>query len=134
MKEYKEPESCIIYNAIQTPDGTILHSKSVHDYVTHLDANGEEYMNDGGKEYLRRSVNKEEYVDLSVYSDSPFQEVRAVLTWGSFGIKGDEPLQMNILKDMSTDHINNIVANITHIPEWHMNLFINELKWRSNHE
>ena len=33
---------------MRTPDGTILESKHRHDYVTHLDANGNEYMLDGG--------------------------------------------------------------------------------------
>lgn len=37
-------ERKLLVNRIQTPDGTILTSKSVHDYVTHTDANGEEYI------------------------------------------------------------------------------------------
>lgn len=34
----------IISSRLQTPDGTVLHSKHRHDYVTHTDANGKEYM------------------------------------------------------------------------------------------
>ena len=38
----------LLLNQIKTPDGTILRSHSRHDYVTHVDANGHEYMVDGG--------------------------------------------------------------------------------------
>ena len=34
----------LIYNALRTPDGTIIESKSRHDYVTHTDANGKNYI------------------------------------------------------------------------------------------
>ena len=38
----------ILSNKMRTPDGTILESKHRHDYVTHTDANGKEYMLDSG--------------------------------------------------------------------------------------
>jgi len=31
-------EERLIYNAIKTPDGMILHSKHSHDFVTHIEA------------------------------------------------------------------------------------------------
>jgi hypothetical protein len=41
-------ETRIVANRIRTPDGTILESKHRHDYVTYTDANGKQYMVDGG--------------------------------------------------------------------------------------
>jgi hypothetical protein len=38
----------LIRNAIRTPDGTILESRSVHDYRTHMDTvTNRQYMIDG---------------------------------------------------------------------------------------
>jgi len=39
--------SVILSNRMKTPDETILESINRHDYVTHTDANGKEYMLDG---------------------------------------------------------------------------------------
>ena len=54
---------------MRTPDGTILESKHRHDYVTHLDANGKEYMLDGGLAYVRSSAYGDEEM-LTVYDDN----------------------------------------------------------------
>jgi hypothetical protein len=58
----------ILSNRMRTPDGTILESKHRHDYVTHLDANGNEYMLDGGLAYVRCSAYGDEEM-LTVYDD-----------------------------------------------------------------
>ena len=41
--------SRLIYNAIRTPDGTVLESRHKHDYQEYQDANGLEYMVDGAE-------------------------------------------------------------------------------------
>ena len=57
----------LISNKIRTPDGTILQSFNRHDYKTYIDANGFEYMVDGGIDYLRRIiVDDAPYEELSV--------------------------------------------------------------------
>lgn len=91
----------IVLNRIKTPDGTILTSYNRHDYNTHVDKNGEEYMVDGGNNYLRRNINIEPYIEMSVYSDAPFTVLREVICRGGRGPKGDQPLTWVPLCNMS---------------------------------
>ena len=97
-------ERKLLLSRIQTPDGTILVSHHRHDYVTHVDKNGKEYMLDGGNDYQR--VNKHEdapYKDLSVYSDAPFEEIREALCRGGRGKNGDQPLTWVPLSQMNDE-------------------------------
>lgn len=98
----------LIRNALQTPDGTVIESKHRHDYVTYTDANGKQYMVDGGLSYVRRSVH-EDQVDLSLYDDQPHEVQRELLTWGTYGINGDQPLQHKAIADMDTGHLEAVV-------------------------
>jgi hypothetical protein len=98
----------LIRNALQTPDGTVIESKHRHDYVTYTDANGKTYMVDGGLSYIRRSVH-EDQVDLSLYDDQPHEVQRVVLTWGTYGINGDQPLEYKAIADMKTGHLEGVV-------------------------
>lgn len=121
----------LIYNAIKTPDGTILESKHRWDFNQHIDANGLYYLVDGGLDYTRQSV----YIDhpsenLCVYLEDGHENVREYATWGTYGINGDEELKYVKLMDMSTDHIQACLANV---PRMHPHLkiaFIDELKFR----
>lgn len=151
----------VFRNAIMTPDGTILESTHRHDYVTHTDTkDGQFYMVDGGRAYLRRSgpqkrveaLPKEEalkaieegrdpfvvhkgYTDLSIYGDesSPFGFVRRNMTWGTRGVTGSEPLRLVILCDMETDHIEAIL-NTQAIGPQYRSWFEQELQWRKDNE
>tara|TARA_R110000868_G_scaffold148357_1_gene370189 strand:- start:17507 stop:17839 length:333 start_codon:yes stop_codon:yes gene_type:complete len=67
--------SQLIRNAIQTPDGTILESNHRHDFVTHLDKNGEVYGIDGGLNYQRIIGNLSDYTDLTVDDTASFEIV-----------------------------------------------------------
>ncbi len=150
-----QPTPRLLLNRIQTPDGTILTSRHRHDYVTYTDANGLEYMVDGGLEYLRRTehktklnwyeriliyiievIAKQEYPDplaykeLSVYSDAPFEQIREQFEWGSRGKYGNLPLRYTPLKNLSARHINAILINQKQIPLWLRQIFLKELAYR----
>lgn len=98
-----------VLNAIRTPDGTVLRSRHRHDFQTHVDANGETYMVDGGLDYLKRSVNAAPYEELSMDSSAPFEAIREALEWGTYGKSGKDPLRYVKLSEMSNDHIQSIL-------------------------
>ena len=120
----------LVVNKIRTPDGTILHSRHRHDYVTHLDENGEDYMLDGGTDYIRSSINKEEAESLAVYTDDDHSVIREAFMWGTRGLTGDQALIWKPLKDLEIDHINAILKTQTHIQDWVEKLFTDELEYR----
>lgn len=94
----------ILSSRMRTPDGTILESRNRHDYVTHLDNNGKEYMLDGGLDYVRSSANGDEEM-LTVTSDDNHEAIREVVTWGTYGKNGDETMVHVKIADMSTQHL-----------------------------
>ena len=121
----------IIYNAIRTPDGTIIESRHRHDYVTHTDKNGKEYMIDGGLDYIRSSANgDEEY--LTVRIDDGHDKVREACKWGTYGINGDQPLSYKKLCDMDTAHIEAVLETQNRIYPAIKTAFETELEFRSN--
>ena len=94
----------ILSSQLKTPDGTILESLHRHDYVTHKDANGKEYMLDGGCAYIRRSINGDEEL-LTVTTDDSHSVIREAVTWGTYGKNGDEPFKRVKLANMTDDHL-----------------------------
>ena len=127
----------IIVNALRTPDGTILESKSRHDYKEHVDSNGKTYMVDGGLEYLRRSAHGDEidmqtrlYISLNHLIDQPHETQARVLTWGIYGIDGDQPLRWIAIADMETDHLKAVLENVKGIQPILKTVMLNELRTR----
>jgi len=120
--------SRLLRNAMKTPDGTIIESRSQHDYVVHQDANGDTYMVDGGLAYLRRSLNKIPAEDLSV-EDGDHEHNRQHFTWGTYGKDGDQPLRYVPLMDLSTNHIKAILRTQI-LDSFRKDLFTEELKYR----
>lgn len=102
-------EKQLIYNAIRTPDGTVLVSYHRHDYVSHIDANGEYYANDGGTDYLRRTVNKVPAEDLSLYDDAPFEVLREFIHRGGRGKSGNDPLKYVKLSEVNDEWLQAII-------------------------
>lgn len=101
-------ERKLLVSRIKTPDGTILTSEHVHDYKTHFDKNGELYMLDGGREYQRTSLNNEPFEDVSIYSDSPYEEIRQYVKRGTFTKDGYRVWVP--LCSLSNDHLKNILT------------------------
>ena len=124
----------LIKNSIRTPDGTVLTSRHVHDFVSHKDTiTGELYFTDGGLSYLKRSINGIPYGELSLYSDDPFEILRENITWGTYGKNGNEPLHYKSVSNMSTPHINAILSQyklVEHLKE----VFEKEIFFRSECE
>lgn len=98
----------LLVSRIQTPDGTILTSKHVHDYVCHDDViSKEHYILDGGSEYQRTSLNVVKAKDISIYTDSPFEEIREHLCRGTYDKNGNHVWIP--LKDMTAQHLFNCI-------------------------
>jgi len=122
--------SALVYNAIRTPDGTIIESHSRHDYKTHIDKNGNEYMIDGGLDYVRSSANgDEEYLTVAV--DDSHEKVRESVTWGTYGINGDQPMKKVKLSEMDTDHIQACLDNVPRMYPQYRTAMENELEYRT---
>lgn len=96
----------LIHNSLMTPDGTVLVSRYRHDYVTHTDKNGKEYMVDGGIDYGRFSIHEDApHTDLCLYDDEPHKVQRWVIRWGTYGKDGKQPLTLKPIAEMDTGHI-----------------------------
>lgn len=128
----EEDNSEILLNRIKTPDGTILTSYSTHDYVTHVDKNGYEYMVDGGTSYLRRNIYEDApYEEMSVYSNESIEIIRENVEWGTYGKDGKSSLRYIKIKDMETEHIRAILSNHYCSPKFR-EMFYRELDYRSS--
>lgn len=122
----------LVYNAIKTPDGTILCSKYRHDYVTYEDKNGKQYMVDGGLDYRRRSDNGDETLLYLTILD-PIEKIREVFTWGrNFNEKMERlpKTEWVLLKDLNDEHLDALCTG-KYSPEWITKLFIREKQYRN---
>ena len=128
-RESNEKVAKLVKNCLETPDGTMLYSRSRHDYKTYLDANGKTYMIDGGLDYVRCSANGDE-IHHCVWDDDPFDKVRKAVEWGTYGINGDQPLRWVRLCDMETAHINAVLKNVPSIGDSYARAFRLELELR----
>lgn len=95
----------LIYNAIRTPDGTVLESYDVHDFRGRKQADGKEYAVDGGLHYARRLFSDDDFKELSLYDDEPHVVQREVIKWGTYGKCGNQPFSRVAVEDMTTGHI-----------------------------
>ena len=123
----------LVLNRIRTPDQTVLTSRNRHDFVSHKDKNGELYYTDGGLSYTKRSVNKEPYEDLSLYSTDSFEKLREGIEWGNYGRNGNEELHYKPISNMSSNHIKSILSNCK-VADYMKELFEKEMAYRNECE
>lgn len=122
----------MVANRWMSKDGTVLHSKHRHDYVSHTDAiTGKEVFIDGGDDYIRMSGDLE---NMCVFVNDPHEKIREVFTWRSYGKPSDADYGVTrflVLKDMETAHIEAILDTQGHIIDTYVEkIFLDELKFR----
>jgi len=120
----------LIYSALITPDGTKLCSRHRHNFVSHVDTvTGSYYFVDGGNPFNRCSIN-DDATEVLVNDDSPIDHARNILDWGTRGPNGDQPLEYVLLKDLSTNHLKELITNYLPPDSKYMNHFKLELSSR----
>lgn len=121
-----------LYNAIKTPDGTILNCEDSHDYKNYKDTvSGEEYMIDGLGYGTRRSINIIPPEDLSVWTSSPFEKVRVTNFWTSYGKDGKSPAKKMCLEEMENSHIEAILRTQKSVKGTVLeDIFVKEIEYR----
>ncbi len=106
------PRPQLIQQAVYVPEQDAYYvSAHQHDFV-HIElADGKVYQLDGGLAYTRRGGDLRELrasgrvIDLTLTTDSPIEEVRRRLLWGSRGPKGDQPLTYRPIAMLTLDHL-----------------------------
>jgi len=130
--EIEDKYQPVLLSRIKTPDGTILTSWHRHDYKSHDDANGEQYMIDGGTAYFRSWVNSVPAENLSQsYKPDDHEHNRQYSYWGTYGKNGDQPLKYVFVKDMETEHIEAVLETQIHITPYTKKIMEEELKYRN---
>ena len=128
-------EKQLIYNAIKTPDGTVLVSYHRHDYKSYVDANSDTYVIDGGLEYVRTSVNSVSAESLAVYDDAPFEVIREYLHRSGRGKDGKQELKYVALKDINDDWLENLIKYEEELrpSNPYLKFYKQEKEWRQSH-
>lgn len=84
-----------------------VQSNSVHDYVTCVCGN---LSVDGGTYYLKRGFKEQDsYIELSVYSDADFKDIRIHLCRGGRGKNGKQPLKYVPLYEIDDDWLDALI-------------------------
>ena len=122
----------IILNRVECKEcGKVLTSYHRHDYKTCGCDN--ETMVDGGNEYQRYGGKNLDLVDVTptVYLSEDHMINREFANWGNRGKDGKSPLSYKSVKDMSNDHLDNIIKYMGgKIAPWMENIIREELTYR----
>ena len=126
-------ERKLVANIWETPDGTILWSRFRHDCVFYDDANGENYMVDGGNDYERISVNETAHPmkSLCVYDDDPWDLQRQFILRGTFDKEGNRIFVP--MAKLSNKHLENIVKDDVEYYDRTNTVWKRELDYRKEH-
>ena len=125
-------EKQLVANVWETPDGTILWSRFGHDCVMYKDANGEEYMVDGGNEYERITVNKEHPMkSLCVYNTDPWDLQRQFILRGTFDKQGNRIFVP--MAKLSNKHLSNIIKDDIEYYDRKSTVWTREMNYRRKH-
>ena len=106
----------IVYNALRTPDGTVIESTHRHDYIEHKDTNGKTYMIDGGLSYVRCSSNGDEVL-LTKYEDQPHEQIREYVFRSGYGKPGNPDYgtyRITRIADMDDEYLNEAIKYVRH--------------------
>ena len=122
----------MIANMWETPDGTKLWSRHVHDCVFYEDANGIRYMVDGGTEYCRLSDNKEYPMkNCCVFNDDPWDIQRQYILRGTFDNNGNR-VWVPLCK-LSNGHIEALIDD-ENVSQKLKDTYIKERDYRKKHK
>lgn len=126
MSKQKE----LLVNLWIAPDGTKLHCKSQHDYVTYTDADDNFYAVDGGTLYTRIVGD---LTPACLYEGDSHEEIRKYFSWKTYGKNCDEPGKWVTLNTMTNQHIEAILCTQKHIEGTSVErLFQAELEYRKD--
>lgn len=85
----------------------VLISHHAHDYK---ECSCGKVFIDGGTDYLRRGYSAiEDYTEMSLYSDNPFELLRHFIFRGSRGKDGKSPLKWIKLSLIDDDYLDNLI-------------------------
>lgn len=122
-------EKQIILNRVQCREcGEVLTSYHRHDYKTCGCTN--ETMVDGGNEYQRYGGLNLDLVDTSstIYLSDDHEMNRSAAHWGNRGKDGRSPLSYKSVSQMSDNHLNNIIRDMSgKIAPWMEDIILREI-------
>lgn len=103
----------LVANRWECPDGVILHSKHRHDFVEHVDEQGNYSFADGGNGYYIRTSGN--LIDRCVRSTDPFELQREFFLWSSYGKDGKQYKTYVPLNQLTDEHLAAIIETQEHI-------------------
>ena len=107
MKDLNGKPALVVNRAQCLNCGDVLISKHRHDYVSCCCGS---LSLDGGLDYLKRSyINAGDVLELSLYTDSPWEEIRCNVFRGSRGKNGDKPLTWRSLSEIDEEYLKSLV-------------------------